>query len=288
MSQQSARGESSETDQFFAACLAAKNQGEVEIGKFASERAQNQQVKQFAQMMVTDHQALLPKLQQLAGNQSSSERSSSIQRTSSEGQSGLSSQSGQADQQSATSGGLGQQAGGSGVTGQPGRQAQTSGSSQFGEPGGSQQAAQSGQAGTSGISGQSGQSSQLGQSSTQSSIASRMGGDSNAIQQLIAIDRQIAENCTRNLREKLQEKQGAEFDMAYIGSQIAMHNEMLSSLEVLKNQTSGQLRQVVQEAEPKVKQHLQHAEQIAEQLKGSSGRQTEAASRPGETPRVPR
>jgi len=280
MSQQSARGESSETDQFFAACLAAKNQGEVEIGKFASEHAQNQQVKQFAQMMVSDHQALLPRLQQLAGDQSSSERSSSTQRTSSEMQSGQSGQLGQSNQQSATSGGLGQQAGGSGVTGQPGRQSETSGSSQFGQPGGSQQAGQSGQAG--------GQVGQSGQSSTQSSIASRMSGDSNAIQQLIAIDRQIAENCTRNLREKLQEKQGAEFDMAYIGSQIVMHNDMLSSLEVLKNQTSGQLRQVVQEAEPKVKQHLQQAEQIAEQLKGSSGRQTEAASRPGETPRVPR
>jgi len=263
------RGENSEVDQYFAACLTNKNQGEVEIGKFAAERAQNQQVKQFAQMMVSDHQAMLPKLQQLTGTQFNTERQGGIQRTSFEGQPN---QPG-GDQQSPL-GTAGQQpAGASGVTGQPGRQ--PTGTPQFGEPGGSQQAGQPGMPG------------QPGQSPTQSGIANRMGGEQ-AIHQLIAIDRQIAENCTRNLREKLQEKQGAEFDMCYIGSQVAAHAEMLSALEVLKNQTSGQLKQLVQEAEPKVKQHLEQAEKIAEQLKDSSPNRQADAGRTNETPRVPR
>jgi predicted outer membrane protein len=218
--QSTVRSENSEIDQFFAACLTNRNQGEVEIGKFAADRAQHPQVKQFAQLMVSDHQSMLPKLQQLTGIPSTTERPGGIQRTSFEAQAN---QPG-GDQPTTTLGTPSQQVGGaSGVAGQPGRQAQGTTTPQFGEPGGSQQPGQPGMVG------------QPGQSMNLPGIASRTGGGDQAIQQLIAIDRQIAENCTRNLREKLQGKQGAEFDMCYIGSQIAAHGEMLSALEVLKN-----------------------------------------------------
>jgi predicted outer membrane protein len=245
-SSQTARGESSELDQFFAACLLTKNQGEVELGRFAAERAQNPQVKQFAQTMVSDHSQLLPKLQQLAGNlaeQPGNERS----------RTGLSAGTDR-DRESTT-------------PGQPGVG----------------QSATSRQQTTTGTSGQTSTTTGYGQTSGQTP-----GGADRAIQQLVAIDKQIADKAQDSFREKLQQKQGAEFDECYIGSQIMGHLHMLAALDVLKSQSQGQLRQIAQEAEPKVRQHLQQAEQIAEQLnKGAQTRQAEAG-RPGGIREVPR
>jgi predicted outer membrane protein len=115
--------------------------------------------------------------------------------------------------------------------------------------------------------------------------SNRAGAPSSAIQQLTAIEKQIYEHCQQALQEKLQSKQGADFDHCYVGSQIAAHMQMLSALGVLENQTDGQLRQVIQESQPTVKQHLEHAEKLAEQLMNTSTRQ--AGAQPT-TQRVPR
>lgn len=50
-------------DQHLAACLALGNQEEIALAQFAQERAQNPQVKQFAQMMVEEHQQAVSQLQ---------------------------------------------------------------------------------------------------------------------------------------------------------------------------------------------------------------------------------
>jgi putative membrane protein len=51
-------------DQQIAVCLTLGNQEEIQLGQFAQERAQNPQVKQFAQMMVEEHQQAVSQLQQ--------------------------------------------------------------------------------------------------------------------------------------------------------------------------------------------------------------------------------
>lgn len=53
-------------DHALATCLAVENQVEVAIARFAGEKASSKEVKDFAGMMVRDHQALLQKLQQFA------------------------------------------------------------------------------------------------------------------------------------------------------------------------------------------------------------------------------
>jgi predicted outer membrane protein len=51
-------------DQKIATCLALGNQEEVALAQFAQDKAQNPQVKQFAQMMIEEHQQALSQLQQ--------------------------------------------------------------------------------------------------------------------------------------------------------------------------------------------------------------------------------
>ena len=53
-------------DQTLATCVAIGNQEEIAIAKFAEEKAHNPEVKDFARMLVKDHQAFLQKLQKFA------------------------------------------------------------------------------------------------------------------------------------------------------------------------------------------------------------------------------
>lgn len=102
---------------------------------------------------------------------------------------------------------------------------------------------------------------------TDSTIAA---AGNSAIDQLVALDRQIAERCLQAAREELQAKQGVEFDKCYIGSQINGHMQMLAALEVLQQQGPQQVQQVAQQAQPTVRQHLEHAKQIMKQLEGAN------------------
>jgi predicted outer membrane protein len=65
--------QSSRGDSQIAACLAIENQGEIDLGKFAAERASNEEVKKFAEMMVKDHTAFLAKLRRFTPTQASTD-----------------------------------------------------------------------------------------------------------------------------------------------------------------------------------------------------------------------
>lgn len=102
------------------------------------------------------------------------------------------------------------------------------------------------------------------------------GGDQ-AINRLIQIDRKITERTTEAMKQKLEEKSGAQFDRCYMAGQVACHLQASAALEVISQQSTGQLQQLAREAKQKVDQHLRQAEQLAEQLERSGQR---AASRP--------
>jgi predicted outer membrane protein len=106
-----------------------------------------------------------------------------------------------------------------------------------------------------------------------------------AVDQLVSLEKQITKHCTQALREELQQKQGADFDKCYIGSQIGAHMQMLSALEVLGQQGPEQIQQVAQKAQPIVQQHLDHAKELAKQLEGQSPAGNRAARQPADTQR---
>jgi len=55
------------TDRDLATMLTFGNQGEVEMATFVKDKSQNDQVKQFAEHMISDHSAFLQQLNQIAG-----------------------------------------------------------------------------------------------------------------------------------------------------------------------------------------------------------------------------
>ena len=102
-----------------------------------------------------------------------------------------------------------------------------------------------------------------------------MGG---ALHQLAQIEKQIGERCLQNAKEELQKKSGAEFDKCYVGMAIGAHMQAIAALEVIGEQTQGQLAQVAKQAQPKVQEHLEHAKQLAKQLEGQASTAERASS----------
>jgi predicted outer membrane protein len=78
------------------------------------------------------------------------------------------------------------------------------------------------------------------------------------------IDRKINERCAESMRKELESKTGHEFDAAYVGSQIGGHMQMLAAVEVLSDETSGDLQSIVKEAKPVVEKHLKQAKDLME------------------------
>lgn len=66
-------------EQSMATCLAIANQEEIAIAEFASEKSKNKDVKEFAQMLIEDHQEFLKKLQRFTPEA----RSTTLQETAS-------------------------------------------------------------------------------------------------------------------------------------------------------------------------------------------------------------
>jgi len=265
-SQTMTRGGESEVERYLATCLLLKNEGEVEISQFAQERAQNPQVKQFAQQLIADHQALLPKLRQIAGAQAGADSTRSSQ-------TGVQQS---AMQQEIRPGG--QPAGmPQPGTAQPGGVTPPTYTPQPGTEAGRTQGTASGERTVRETT-----TERTGQITTGAASSERTMGQQSqgAVGQLAAIEKQIAQRANESLREKLQEKQGPEFDKCFVGSQIAGHMHMLAALEVIEKQpNAGELQQVAQQAHAKVKEHLAHAEQLAKQLDGNTSRQA-GADRP--------
>jgi putative membrane protein len=204
-------GAQQDVQRYVVGCLLAKNQAEVEMGKFAQQQSQSPEVKEFAQMMVQDHGKLIQKIQQVARADSAG------------GQAGT-----QPDERT--------------------------------RPAAGREAA--------------------GQNAVESNATNRAAGNNSAVDQLIALDRQIVEHCTQAAKEDLQQKQGAEFDKCYVGSQIFGHMQMLSTLEVLQQQGPEGVQQLAQEAHPEVKKHLDHAKQLMKQLEGAGATGSRAARQP--------
>jgi predicted outer membrane protein len=232
--QQTAGNTNKAVERHLAGCLLTHNNAEIEISKFAQEKAENPEVKEFAQQMVQDHQKMAQRLQQVAGKHGASrqggreyesERESTTTSTRLPGSSGANNTVTRTEDSAETD-----------VNVNVNRDTQTERTTQAG-----------GQAGHG------------------------------PLMQLASIEKQIAERCTQAAKQELSQKSGAEFDECFVGAQVKGHMEMLASLEVIGQEAQGELRQIAEEAKPKVQEHLEKAKQLAQQAKagGSSASQAE-------------
>ena len=154
-------------DQKVAGLLIPGNRAEVELSKFAQQQTKNDQVKEFAQMMIDEHSQMITQLQKFA---TSGDRASPT--------------------------------------------------------------------------------------------AAGNGGGMDPVQ----IKQQICERALDATKRELGRYQGAEFDQAYLGQQIADHIHMLAAEQVLRNHASSELQQVLDTGIVTTQKHLDHARQLMDSL----------------------
>lgn len=105
----------------------------------------------------------------------------------------------------------------------------------------------------------------------------------------VQMAQKIAQECLKLTQQELSQKEGVEFDKAYMGCQVAAHLHMLGELRGSKEFATGQLQQVIAEGEQMAQQHLQQAKQIMAQLKDREpGESPQTSQRPATTDGVAR
>jgi predicted outer membrane protein len=88
----------------------------------------------------------------------------------------------------------------------------------------------------------------------------------------LAISHQISRQCESSLIREFQDKQGDQFDKAYVGWNIGAHMHMLDALKVIRGHASPQLQQTLAKAEQSTQDHLDHFKKLMHELEsGSSG-----------------
>lgn len=105
-------------------------------------------------------------------------------------------------------------------------------------------------------------------------------GQPGAASELVQVLQQIGDRQVAIIQRDLSNRQGIEFDQAFIGHELAAHFAMLAALQTAANHVTGQLQQVVNEGIQTTQRHIDHAQTIMQQLEQT---QLQQAGKPAET-----
>jgi uncharacterized protein (DUF305 family) len=129
---------------------------------------------------------------------------------------------------------------------------------------------QTNQPGQPGQPGQPNQPGQLNQPGRQTGTTQQAGKWDNDSQGLVGKLEMIAEKSSKNqlemAKEMLQQHEGSDFDMAFVGLQIAAHTRAVADLNALQGVGSKEMQDVVKQAESATSKHLKKAKDLANQL----------------------
>ncbi|SFI56301.1 DUF4142 domain-containing protein [Planctomicrobium piriforme] len=226
---QDAQHQGEHLNQHVADCLLLHNQEEINLAKYASEQSKDQRTKDFAAMLIRDHEAWGQKLTQFAGHDHSAAARAT---TSVQGQQALPVQT-PADRRE-TREELREQ----GVTNRQARDVVREARDANGKV----------------ITGE--------RVEHRAAYAGSAAGD-----QMYQIARDAVNNCEKLTRAQLSKEQGADFDKAFVGMQIGAHIGMLAQLQAVEPHVTGDLQQVVRDGITATQQHMAKAESLMKELK---------------------
>jgi len=84
---------------------------------------------------------------------------------------------------------------------------------------------------------------------------------------MLSLKEEIAQECLANGKKELEQKQGADADKCFVGTQIVKHGEMVSVLTVLQRRAQdSQFKEMLGAALQKTQQHLEMGKTIMKEL----------------------
>ena len=82
----------------------------------------------------------------------------------------------------------------------------------------------------------------------------------------LQVHQQMASRSIASMEKSLGTKEGTDFDMAYVGSQCVMHQQMIDKASVLRQYASPQLQASIDKGIDAAQRHLDRAHQLIESL----------------------
>ena len=232
-------------DHGFASCVALENQVEVTLGQMGAKKAQNEEVKKFAEMLVSDHQAYLAKLKTFAPEctEAACLESGKHDAKSKDRQSRASTATADEDKKSEEN--------------QPSAKSDSAKSDDDqNDRKDRDQAAKSDKSDDS-------------DSEKSGKVEAGKGHHHGHHAQLAKVELELAQQCLMSSKEALEEKSGAEFDKCFVGMQIAKHVGMRDRLIVFQRHVSPELAEILSAGQKKTEQHLAMAKEIMKKLEQS-------------------
>lgn len=113
--------------------------------------------------------------------------------------------------------------------------------------------------------GQPGQPRQPGQPATRRGETAQADTDG-IVGKLTTIAEKSSKKQLEMTKEMLQQLEGKDFDMAFVGIQIAAHTRAVADLNALRGVGSPEMQELVNKAESKTSEHLKKAKDLAEEL----------------------
>jgi predicted outer membrane protein len=82
----------------------------------------------------------------------------------------------------------------------------------------------------------------------------------------VALHQELAQQCLKDTKEMLSEKEASKFDQCFIGMQLARHAAMKTQLTVFQRHATGELKDIITQGLETTKKHMKTAENLMEQL----------------------
>jgi hypothetical protein len=86
----------------------------------------------------------------------------------------------------------------------------------------------------------------------------------------VSIHKQIADQCLATAKKEFGEKEAAELEKCYLGSQIMGHMKAIDEIKVLRNYASAEFRAELDSCSEKCAEHLKEAKVLAKKLEGEA------------------
>jgi len=262
-------------DSFLANWIGADNQTEISLSQFASQRASNQEVKDFIQEMIRAHTDLANKLNQAITSTSAAGTGISGQVPFTAGYRGVQGTAPAAPGAAPSAPGETPPANvPPGSTLPAPAPAPQGNSAQVAPPATGATATPGAPAATAPASPATNTAPQPGtevagnQIGSPATIPDGPNAATGPMQHMNAVTfkRDVDSQLLTLIEEKLGQKKGLDFDRCFIAGQIAGHIHMLAELEVARKQASPQLRPVLDEAATVAQKHLDQAESLLSKL----------------------
>jgi putative membrane protein len=96
------------------------------------------------------------------------------------------------------------------------------------------------------------------------------GQQGDAAEKIVQAFDRVESQFAQKLIEGLRKKQGQQFDNTFIGLEVLGHMRMVETLDVMQQQASSELQQILQQAHKETQKHLQQAEQLSQKIENSA------------------